>query len=427
MTPCGVVIVATSTKGKIMIIKLTPNVISHQLHCPAGTNRLELCDADLPGLYIEVRATSPGQGTYYLRYKDGTNKTCHKRIGIAPDLTVPDARKQAKAIKAEIALGINPKGEAKKVMLTYDAFFTEEYLPYVTPRKRSWARDEQLYRLRIKSKFGGQRLDAITRQEIQAFHTALLEEGLAPATCDHHIKLIRQSLNLAIEWDMLEKNPAAKVRLYGISNFLEHYLDPEQLQRLLAVLRSPDSPRSVCQIALFLLSTGARLNEALSATWSQIDRATRVWRIPATVSKSGKIRVVPLNDSALEVLAELDTEGEFEHLFVNRQTGKPYTTIMKVWSRLRLKAGLPELRIHDLRHNFASMLVNSGRTLYEVQACLGHSDPKVTMRYSHLSSKSMQDAANTASIMIQRGMPLASGATMPIPGAVGDVVAAVAA
>lgn len=388
------------------VLKLTQSMFPQVLHCPDGINRQELCDADLPGLYIEVRLTAPGQGTYYLRYKDTTGKTCHKRIGSTADMTLADARKQAKVIKGEIASGIDPKGEAKKVMLTYDDFFTNHYLPYVTPRKRSWKRDEELYRLRIKKAFGDKKLDAIARQEIQTFHTALLAEGLSPASADHHVKLLRQSLNLAIEWDMLDKNPAAKVPLFNVDNKVEHYLDDEQLQRLLAVLRDPNSPRSVCQIALFLLSTGARLNEALTATWSQIDKATRVWRIPATVSKSRKIRVVPLNDSALEVLAELDTEGQFEHLFVNRQTGKPYTTIMKVWSRLRLKAGLPFLRIHDLRHMYASFLVNSGRTLYEVQACLGHSDPKVTMRYSHLSSKSMQEAANSASIAIQRGMPI---------------------
>lgn len=400
------------------ILKLTQIMFPQVLQCPAGISRQELCDADLPGLYIEVRATSPGQGTYYLRYKDSSKKTCHKRIGSTADMTLADARKQAKALKAEIAMGINPKGEAKKVMLTYDAFFTEHYLPYVTPRKRSWKRDEELYRLRIKKVFGDKKLDAITRQEVQIFHTALLAEGLAPASCDHHIKLIRQSLNLAIEWDMLQTNPAAKVPLFSVDNKVEHYLNDEQLGKLLAVLRSPDSPRSVCQIALFLLSTGARLNEALSAKWADIDRQTRVWRIPATVSKSRKIRVVPLNDSALEVLAELDTEGQFEHLFVNRLTGKPYTTIMKVWSRLRLKAGLPFLRIHDLRHMYASFLVNSGRTLYEVQACLGHSDPKVTMRYSHLSSKSLQEAANSASIMIQRGRPIvgANDAAATVPG-----------
>lgn len=319
------------------IVKLTQDFITNSLICPQDKTRIEHCDRDLPGLYIEVRATSKGQGTYYLRYKDCTGKTCHQRIGTTNEITLADARKQAKTLKAEIALGANPKGaeKTKKVMLTYSAFFNDHYLPYVTPRKRSWKRDEELFRLRIEKVIGGKKLDAITRQEIQSFHTALLAEGLAPATCDHHIKLIRQSLNLAVEWDMLEKNPTSKVPLFNVDNKVEHYLDEAELGRLLAVLRSPDSPRSVCQIALFLLSTGARLNEALSATWSQIDRQTRVWRIPASISKSRKIRVVPLNDSALDVLAELDTEGEFDGLFVNRQTGKPYTTIMKVWSRLR--------------------------------------------------------------------------------------------
>jgi integrase len=410
----------------VPIFKLTDSLLPRILNCPAGSNRIELCDADLPGLYIEVRATSAGQGTFYYRYKDATGKTCHKRIGATADITLTEARKQAKVLKGVIASGIDPKGaeKAKKAMLTYGEFFKDHYLPYVTPRKRSWKRDEELYRLRIQKVFADKKLDAITRQEIQTFHTALLTEGLAPASCDHHVKLLRQSLNLAIEWDMLSQNPAAKVPLLNVDNKVEHYLDDKQLQALLTVLRDPKSPRSVCQIALFLLSTGARLNEALSATWSQIDRQTRVWRIPASVSKSGKIRVVPLNDTALEVLAELDTEGEFEGLFVNRQTGKPYTTIMKVWSRLRLKAGLPHFRIHDLRHQYASFLVNAGRTLYEVQQVLGHSDPKVTQRYAHLSTKSLQDAANSASVMIQRGMPVVSSFNIPVTSKV-DVPTAV--
>lgn len=410
------------------VLKLTAAMFPQALHCPEGKARIELCDADCPGLYIEVRATSQGQGTYYLRYKDGTGKTCHQRIGTTHEVTLADARKQAKTLKAEIALGANPKGEAKakKAALTFTEFFTDHYMPYVTPRKRSWKRDEELFRLRIQKVFGDKKLDVIDRKQIQSFHTALLAEGLAPASCDHHIKLIRQSLNLAVEWDMLEKNPASKVPLFNVDNKVEHYLDDAELGRLLAVLRSPDSPRSVCQIALFLLSTGARLNEALSATWSQIDRQTRVWRIPASISKSRKIRVVPLNDSALDVLADLDTEGEFDGLFVNRQTGKPYTTIMKVWSRLRLKAGLPHFRIHDLRHQYASFLVNAGFSLFCVQQVLGHSDPKVTQRYSHLSTKSLQDAANSASIMIRGAMPVAIPMELPllVDLAIGERVAA---
>jgi integrase len=113
------------------------------------------------------------------------------------------------------------------------------------------------------------------------------------------------------------------------------------------------------------------------------------------------VRSVPLNDSALDILGQLGTEGKLDSVFVNLRTDEAYTTIHKVWHRLRGKAGLPHLRIHDLRHQYASFLVNSGRTLYEVQQILGHSNPTVTQRYAHLSSKALQDAANSASIVIR--------------------------
>jgi integrase len=152
---------------------------------------------------------------------------------------------------------------------------------------------------------------------------------------------------------------------------------------------------------MFLLSTGCRLNEALRATGSEVDKQNRVWRIPASNSKSKRVRSVPLNDSALDILNQLGTEGKFDSVFVNLRTEEAYTTIHKVWGRLRGKAGLPHLRIHDLRHQYASFLVNSGRTLYEVQQILGHSNPTVTQRYAHLSSRSLQNAANSASIVIR--------------------------
>ena len=155
---------------------------------------------------------------------------------------------------------------------------------------------------------------------------------------------------------------------------------------------------------LFLLSTGARLNEALQATWKYIDVDRRVWRIPATNSKSGKVRAVPLNDAALGILTKQDTEDEFEHVFINRQTGNPYTTIQKVWNRLRKAADLEHVRIHDLRHQYASFLVNSGRTLYEVQQILGHSTSKVTQRYSHLTTATLQNASASASDAINEAM-----------------------
>ena len=163
---------------------------------------------------------------------------------------------------------------------------------------------------------------------------------------------------------------------------------------------------------MWLLSVGCREGEARSAKWAAIDKPNRVWRIAASNSKSKRVRSVPLNDSALAVLEQLETEGKFENLFVNLKTKLPYTTITKVWTRLRKKAGLPHLRIHDLRHQYASFLVNSGRTLYEVQQILGHSNPIVTQRYAHLSSKSLQAAANSASDMI-KGASKTAAAEVP--------------
>jgi integrase len=387
------------------IIKLTQPFINHELHCSEGKARIEYCDSDLPGLYVEVRKSSPGQGTYYLRYKDSKGKTCHQKIDKTGDITLVEARKAAKTLKAEINLGADPRGEekAKRAVLNYSDFFEQHYMPYVKVRKRSWKTDLGFYRLRLKAEFGEFRLNQITRQHIQTFHTRMSDEGLAAATSNHYLKLLKHSLNLAIDWAMLDTNPASRIPLFHEDNQVENLLSDEQLERLLSVLKS-DENRMVCLIAMFLLSTGVRLNEALQAKWSQVDQKNRVWRIPAANSKSKRTRAVPLNDSALEVLTQLTTKDRYENLFVNFQTQLPYTTISKVWGRLRTKADLPHLRIHDLRHQFASFLVNSGQTLFMVQQILGHSSPSVTQRYAHLSTKSLQEAANSASVMINGAM-----------------------
>ena len=206
--------------------------------------------------------------------------------------------------------------------------------------------------------------------------------------------------SLAVSWEMLETNPASRFPLFQENNQIEKILNKQELERLLTVLRTHDN-RPICRIALFLLSTGARLNEALKATWDQIDRENRTWRVPASNSKSNKVRAIPLNDSALAVLESLDTKGEFDHLFINRKTKKVYKNVHKSWHRIRVIAGQKSLRIHDLRHNFASFLVNSGYTIYTVSKILGHSDSKVTERYAHLSTKTLQDAANSASDIIK--------------------------
>jgi site-specific recombinase XerD len=389
-----------------MIHKLTQEFIDHKLECAEGKLREEIVSDDRSGLYIEVRNASRGKGTYYLRYKDINGKTCHQKIGITTDMTLQQAKLAIKKLKAEIDLGADPRAEekARLAVINFDTFFSDHYLPYVQPRKRSWDRDEELYRLRISAKFGNKRLNEVTRQQIQTFHSALVAEGLAAATANHHIKLIRRMFNLAVEWDMAVNNPASRIPMFPEDNQIERYMDDVELARLLKVLKT-DSRRAVCNIALLLLATGARLNEVLSATWDQVDVANRVWRIPASNSKSKRMRPVPLNDSAMDVINLLDTKDTFTHLFINKKTKLPYVSIAKVWQDLREDAQLPHLRLHDLRHQAASMLINSGSTLYVVQQVLGHADPITTQRYSHLSIKSLHEASAGASAIISGAMP----------------------
>lgn len=381
-----------------MIVKLTQDFIDHHLVCPADVNRIEYVSDDRSGLYLEVRKSSMGTATAYMRYRDANNKSCHQKIGRTVDMTLAEIKEAAKTLKAEIALGADPRAEerARLAVMTLNQFFFQQYLPHAKLNKRSWKRDVELFS-RLDKRFGNKRLNEVTRLELQSFHGSLRNEGLAPATANHHIKLAKRMFNLAISWDLATANPATNIRLYAEDNLVENLLDEEQLNRLITVLNTA-KPRAVCLLLLFLLSTGSRFSEAAKSTWSQIDLKNRVWRIPATNSKSKKVRAVPLNDSAMAVINELDTKDEFEYLFINVKTKMPYTTIARSWANLKKVAGIPAFfRVHDCRHTFASLLVNSGVSLYVTQQLLGHSTPVVTQRYAHLNVSSLQTASDFAS------------------------------
>jgi site-specific recombinase XerD len=393
------------------IVKLDSDFIQNKLISPEGKKRIEYCSADLPGFLVEVRYSSPKQGTYYVRYKDDTSTTRYVKIGRTTEISLNVAIKKAKAIKADIALGADPRKEinAKKAVPTFAKFFLEMYMPYVEPRKRTAAKDLEYFNLRLCKAYGQAQIDKITRHHVQMFQNKLLQdEKLAPATCNHYVKLLKHALNLAVDWEIIEKNPLSRIPLLDESaNKIERYLDDEELKRFVDVLRN-DSNRNVCNILLLALNTGCRIGELLSLSKSDVFLQDSYIRIRSENSKSKHSRVVNLNSGALTILhQQMQTSPELEPVFVS-PSGKNYTTISKVFNRLRNKANLPNLRIHDLRHNFASALVNNGRTLLEVGQILGHLDLKSTKRYSHLNSKTLEEAANCASDRIDNVMGKAS-------------------
>jgi len=178
------------------VLKLTPQFIATSLTCPDGKTRVEYCDTDVPGLYIAVRAASPGVGVFYIRWKDPNSKTCHTKLGRTIDIDLAEARKAARQLRNDIALGANPQADARaaKAVPTVTEFFEEQYLPYAKPRKRSYRRDEEMYRLRIKEQFGRVKMNEVTRKQVQLFHNRLLADGLKPASADHCVKLMRRAL-----------------------------------------------------------------------------------------------------------------------------------------------------------------------------------------------------------------------------------------
>ncbi len=388
-------------------VKLTQPYIDNPPRPAPGKSREEHCDTSLPGMYFETRATCTEWGTFFLRYKDDNGKTCHQKLGRSCDISLKQARFEAKRLRAEIQLGANPRAEAraKKAVLTWNEFFNTRYLIYVRQHKRSWHNDEEMHRLRIGPKFGNLRLNRFTRHAVQQFHNELRDSGLAPSTCDHHLKLIRQALNLAVEWDLIKTNPVAKVKLFHVDNREERLMSPDDLKALMSTLdQASEKRKTVVAVVKFLLLTGCRVSEALNARWEDYTPETRTLQIAAIISKSRRRRAVPISCAALEVLDQLDTNGKSKWLFTNLVNGERLKSITKTWQSLRKEAGLPHLRLHDLRHMHASMLINSGQSLYVVQRVLGHSSPDVSSRYSHLSTESLQQAANSVGAYLDKAL-----------------------
>jgi integrase len=148
--------------------------------------------------------------------------------------------------------------------------------------------------------------------------------------------------------------------------------------------------------------TEVRKCEVLDARWDEIDFNRRLLTVPAEPSKSKKPRHIPLSDAAIELLQSLPRRDDIPWVFFNPRTKKQPVSIFHAWDTIRNRVGLADVRLHDLRHSYASFLVNAGRSLYEVQKLLGHHDPKVTMRYAHLAPGALIDAANVVGNLVGR-------------------------
>lgn len=372
---------------------LTDSVVS-MLTCPPERKHWEVFDTLIKGLFVDVLPN--GRMAYRLRYYEGKVKKVIT-LGNARIITVEEVRLVARNKLRKILAGVDPQA----VLLpgagpTVEHFFVQQYLPFVKTYKRSWGTDESVINNHILPNLGPRAMGQLTPPDIARLVQTMQSQSYAPGTINRLLVMLRYGFSLAIRWktEGIFNNPAKELKNLKDENKKECFLTTEQANDLIRAVHASENPM-LAFIIPFLIYTGARKREVLDARWDEIDFNTHSWRIPKT--KSGKVRHVPLSSGALMILTALhkqraEARSQLETIFPNPQTGKPYVSIFYSWDTARKAAGLPDLRVHDLRHSFASFLVNAGRSIYEVQELLGHSDIRTTSRYAHLSRERLFDA-----------------------------------
>lgn len=216
-----------------------------------------------------------------------------------------------------------------------------------------------------------------------------------PGAANRTLALLSKMFNLAEKWGLRPdgSNPCRHVERYR-ERKLERFLSNAELARLGAVLNEAErtrteSPSAIAAVRL-LLFTGCRLSEILTLCWQHVDLEQGVLRLPE--SKTGA-KVVYLPPAALEVLQGIDRVEGNSYVVVGAKPGAHLVNLTKPWHRIRAKAGLDDVRIHDLRHSFASMAAAGGLSLPIIGALLGHTQAATTQRYAHLAANPLKQAS----------------------------------
>lgn len=355
--------------------------------CPEGKRKETYWDTAISGFVLEVRST--GGKTYYLRFFDGSGRQRQHKIAGHADVTFDQAKKVAQRLRSEVVLGGDPaaKKDQKRAVPTYASLAAQHIEHAKTYQKRPDTTESVINR-HILPRFGKMRLDEITQQEVTKWLAEKRGSGLAPATVEKMRVMLGRSFELASRWSLPggERNPVRGIPRPKYSNARSRYLTADEAAQLREAVEASVNPQLKHIVGLLLL-TGARVSELLHAEWKHVDQERRVWFIPD--SKTGKSRHVPLSQAAIDIIEKLPKWDKCPYLIPNPETKLPFVSIKHAWQTARKEAGLPGLRIHDLRHSAASFMINAGVDLYAVGKVLGHADHKSTMRYSHLANETL--------------------------------------
>ena len=286
-------------------------------------------------------------------------------------------------------------------VMSFAHFVQNIYLPHVQNRKKSYKDDESRARIHLIPILGHLTFNQMTIGRLNQLFTDIRSKDLTDATVNRIRALLSSIFSLAIDHELIDANPINRVKKFKENNQKERYFVNDELQRLMKILNFPKqygiSNLVIVAAVKFLLLTGVRKREALDLKWSDLDLNSGRWLLGE--NKSGKARYINLNKDAVSLIQQLSATTDY--VFANPETGKPFNDIRKTFNKIMQISDIKEIRIHDLRHNFASLAVNSGQSLYVVQHLLGHASPQTTQRYAHLQANTLKQASEAVASVIR--------------------------
>jgi integrase len=377
-----------------MTIRLTDAVIK-KLPLPAHDNRI-VYDANQHG--FGVRVSAGGAKSFVLNYRvRGSGRERRFTIGGFPSWSTSAARVEARRLQQEIDRGADPLGNIEKsraapTMADLIARFEDEHIvPRLRPATATNYRS--LINRHIAPHFGKHtKVADVTFADIDALHRKIVGKYAANRT----IATLSKMFELAKRWGMVERNPCESVER-NPEQKRKRYLSGEELARLTVALAAhPD--RQAANIIRMLLLTGARSGEVMGLRWDAVEAG--IWTKPASTTKQKADHVVPLSAPAQQLLAGIERTSEF--VFPGMGNTGHKRDIQKSWQTICRSAGITKpLRIHDLRHSFASQLASTGASLSLIGALLGHSSPNTTARYTHLYDDPLRKAVESVGAAIE--------------------------
>ena len=354
----------------------------------AGGTDTVYWDGELTGFGLRVRRS--GRKSYVVQTRIA-GKLCWFTIGPHGPLNPDQARARALEILACAKKGIDPRDadarrEAEPSMADLGRRFLEEYVPvHCKPSTREEYR--RSVRLFVDPVIGGLRVPEVQRKDIAALHHGLRDK---PYQANRTLGVLSKMFSLAEVWGWRPdgSNPCRHVKRYK-EHKRERFLSPEETERLGQVLREAEEemPSAVAAFRLLLL-TGCRMSEIRDLRWDYVKDDC----IELPDAKTGG-RVVPLGPEARAVLSAIPRDEDNPWVIAGRLPGSHLTDLQRPWRRIRKQAGLEGVRIHDLRHSFASRALALGESLTMIGKLLGHTQVQTTARYAHLARDSIQTAA----------------------------------